>query len=87
MFASAVSSAKLHPAVAARNQRSVVARAGKYDEELIKTAVRSYRLLINCECPVNALRCSLYPTTPHLLPLSGVPNRPVAAPPIPAPPS
>lgn len=39
MFASAVSTTKLNP-VAARQQRSVIARAGKYDEELIKTAVR-----------------------------------------------
>jgi len=37
MFASAVSTNKLNP-VAARQQRSVIARAGKYDEELIKTA-------------------------------------------------
>lgn len=37
MFSAAVSTTKLNP-VAARQQRSVVARAGKYDEELIKTA-------------------------------------------------
>jgi hypothetical protein len=52
MFASAVSSAKLHPAVAARNQRSVIARAGKYDEELIKTAVRSSSLPCVSVCRV-----------------------------------
>lgn len=39
MFAAAVSTAKLNP-VAARNQRFVAAKAGKYDEELIATAVR-----------------------------------------------
>lgn len=37
MFAAAVSTAKLNP-VAARNQRFVAAKAGKYDEELIATA-------------------------------------------------
>lgn len=37
MFSAAVSTAKLNP-VAARNQRCVAAKAGKYDEELIKTA-------------------------------------------------
>jgi hypothetical protein len=44
MFASAVSTTKLNP-VAARQQRSVIARAGKYDEELIKTAVRLFASL------------------------------------------
>eukprot|EP00892_Ulva_mutabilis_P012558 jgi/Ulvmu1/9675/UM055_0013.1 len=37
MFSAAVSTAKLNP-VAARNQRQVAAKAGKYDEELIQTA-------------------------------------------------
>lgn len=43
MFAASVSTAKLNP-VAARNQRCVAAKAGKYDEELIKTAVRIFGL-------------------------------------------
>lgn len=43
MIAAAFSSAKVAPVAPAR--QSVVVRAGKYDEELIKTAVRFTHLI------------------------------------------
>lgn len=57
MFAAAVSTAKLNP-VAARNQRCVAAKAGKYDEELIKTAVSFSSLMISIVAAGVLLSCS-----------------------------